>query len=63
MLLVLYLSGVCGVGMSAVYRLNSKGDRMAPCGTPLLNFTVLERWFLLETWALPSDRKLEIHFL
>jgi len=58
-----FMSGVCGVGRSAVYRLNSRGDRMAPCGTPFLSFTVFERWFLLETWAVRSERKLEIHFL
>ena len=46
---VSFISGVCGVGRSAVYRLNNRGNRMAPCGTPFLSFTVFERWFLLET--------------
>ena len=30
-------TGALGGGMSAVYMLNSVGDRTPPCGTPVLN--------------------------
>ena len=30
-------TGVLGGGMSAVYMLNSVGERTPPCGTPILN--------------------------
>ena len=37
-----FISRVCGVYRSAVYRLNNRGDRMAPCGTPFLSFPDFE---------------------
>ena len=30
--------GVCGVGMSNVYMLNSVAAKTLPCGTPVLNW-------------------------
>ena len=51
------------MGRSEVNRLNRMGERMAPCGTPLLSFTFLESWFFMDTWAVLLDMKLESHFL
>ena len=43
---VITLTGAVGVGMSAVYMLNSVGERTPPCGTPVLNCRCMDVWFL-----------------
>ena len=39
---VMFVCSVCGNGRSAVNKLKSDGDRMAPWGTPFFMFTVLD---------------------
>ena len=48
---------------SAVYRLNSVGESMAPWGTPLLMLMVRDFWPFCFIWAVLPDRKLASHFL
>ena len=52
-----------GVGRSEIKRLRRVGERMAPWGTPLLNFPFLERWSFKRTWAVRFVMKFESHFL
>ena len=40
--------------MSAVYMLNSVGERTPPCGTPVLNWRCMDVWFMYVVWALRS---------
>ena len=36
------MSGLVGVGMSAMYRLKREGERTPPCGTPVLKMCIFE---------------------
>ena len=60
---VMWVCVVWGWGRSAVYRLNSVGDSMAPWGTPFLMFMVRDFWPFCCIWAVLPDRKLADHFL
>ena len=39
---VRFMSGLVGVGMSAMYRLKREGERTPPCGTPVLKMCIFE---------------------
>ena len=43
---VVSFTGACGVGVSDVYKLNNVGDRMPPCGTPVLKWHCVDVLFL-----------------
>ena len=45
-------TGVCCVGVSGMYKLNSVGDRTLPCGTPILNWRCVDILFRNIVYAL-----------
>ena len=49
---VVSFTGTCGVGVSDVYALNNVGNRMTPCGTPVLNWRCVDVLFLNVVYAL-----------
>ena len=55
--------GVCGAGMSCMYRLKSEGDRTEPWGTPFGKFLMLDDRPPYDTWLCLPERKVASHLL